>query len=113
MAVNYLSSVPRLTGRENYSDWAFAVENVFVLEGLTKCLDGSETDSVVMKVPHYRERKYIGHRTEEQTLEQMQTARQLILNGHKMRFATLKNFKQGYHKKVKRHPVINLCIICS
>lgn len=48
MAVNYLSSVPRLTGRENYSDWAFAVENVFVLEGLTKCLDGSETDSVVV-----------------------------------------------------------------
>lgn len=47
MAVNYLTSVPKLTGRENYDDWSFAVENVFVLEGLTKCLDGTEEDSTV------------------------------------------------------------------
>lgn len=49
MAVNYLNSVPKLMGRENYADWAFAVENVFVLEGLTKCLDGSETDTVLVR----------------------------------------------------------------
>lgn len=48
MAVNYLTSVPRLLGRENYDEWAFAVENVFALEGLSKCIDGQETDSVVI-----------------------------------------------------------------
>lgn len=48
MAVNYLNSVPKLMGRENYADWAFAVENVFVLEGLSKCLDGTETDTVMI-----------------------------------------------------------------
>lgn len=48
MAVNYLNNVPKLVGRENYSDWAFAVENVFVLEGLSKCIDGSETDTVLV-----------------------------------------------------------------
>ncbi|KAG5899110.1 hypothetical protein JTB14_021613 [Gonioctena quinquepunctata] len=34
-------------GRENYCDWACAVENVFVLEGLLKCIDGSEEDAVL------------------------------------------------------------------
>jgi len=48
MAVNYLNSVPKLMGRENYADWAFAVQNVFILEGLSKCLDGSETDTVMV-----------------------------------------------------------------
>lgn len=48
MAVNYLTSVPKLVGRENYEDWSFAVENVFVLEGLTKCLDGTEEDSTLV-----------------------------------------------------------------
>lgn len=48
MAVNYLNSVPRLLGRENYAEWCFGVENVFVLEGLTKCIDGSETDTVML-----------------------------------------------------------------
>lgn len=44
MAVNYLMSVPRLLGRENYDEWAFGVENVFVLEGLNKCIDNSNTE---------------------------------------------------------------------
>lgn len=44
-AVNYLNNVPKLMGRENYADWAFAVENVFVLEGLTKCINATETDT--------------------------------------------------------------------
>lgn len=44
MAQSYLSNVPKLLGRENYDVWAFAVENFFVLEGLSKCLDGTETD---------------------------------------------------------------------
>lgn len=48
MAVNYLTSVPKLSGRDNYSDWSFAIENVFVLEGLQKCIDGSEEDSVTI-----------------------------------------------------------------
>ena len=48
MAVNYLTSVPRLMGRENYDEWCFAVENVFVLEGLTKCRDGIEEDTTLV-----------------------------------------------------------------
>lgn len=48
MAVNYLNNVPKLIGRENYADWAYAVENVFVLEGLSKCIDGTETDTVLV-----------------------------------------------------------------
>ncbi|XP_072384437.1 uncharacterized protein [Diabrotica undecimpunctata] len=38
-ATNYLASVPKLMGRENYDDWSFAIENVFVLDGLSKCLE--------------------------------------------------------------------------
>nr|CAI5819445.1 unnamed protein product [Callosobruchus analis] len=48
MAVNYLTSVPRLLGRENYDEWVFAVENVFVLEGLNKCIDGTEVDTTTI-----------------------------------------------------------------
>uniref|UniRef100_A0A1Y1N677 DUF4219 domain-containing protein n=1 Tax=Photinus pyralis TaxID=7054 RepID=A0A1Y1N677_PHOPY len=47
MAVNYLTSVPKLLGRENYDEWSFAVENVFVLEGLSKCMDGTEEDTTL------------------------------------------------------------------
>lgn len=42
MAANYLTSVPKLVGRENYDDLLFAVENVLVLEGLSKCIAGTE-----------------------------------------------------------------------
>nr|CAI5825264.1 unnamed protein product [Callosobruchus analis] len=45
MAINYMPSVPKLLGRDNYEEWAFAVENFFVLEGLSKCIDGTETDA--------------------------------------------------------------------
>lgn len=48
MAANYLSSVPKLLERENYGDWSFAVENFLVLEGLTKCIDGTEMDPVLV-----------------------------------------------------------------
>lgn len=48
MAVNYLTSVPKLLGRDNYDEWSFAVENVFVLEGLDKCIEGTEEDSVLI-----------------------------------------------------------------
>lgn len=47
-AVNYFASVPKLNGRENYQEWVFAIENVLVLEGLDKCVDGSELDSVLL-----------------------------------------------------------------
>lgn len=35
---SYLLSIPKLKGRENYSEWAFAVENFLVLEGMLKCI---------------------------------------------------------------------------
>ncbi|KAG5864100.1 hypothetical protein JTB14_016257 [Gonioctena quinquepunctata] len=38
-----IESVPKLKGRENYSDWSFAVQNMLVLDDLNTCLDGSET----------------------------------------------------------------------
>lgn len=37
--------VPKLKGRENYDDWAFAIENFLTLEGLSNTLDGSEKNS--------------------------------------------------------------------
>lgn len=42
MTTNYLVSVPKLKGRENYSEWAFAAENFLVLEGMADCIK-SET----------------------------------------------------------------------
>lgn len=38
MSTNYLASVPKLKGRENYDEWTFAVENVLVLEGVLHCV---------------------------------------------------------------------------
>lgn len=35
---NYLVNIPKLKGRENYGDWAFAIENFLVLEELSKCI---------------------------------------------------------------------------
>lgn len=34
MAANYMQSVPKLKGRENYDEWCFAAENLLVLEGM-------------------------------------------------------------------------------
>jgi hypothetical protein len=34
MSGNYSVNVPKLKGRENYDDWAFAVENFLILEGV-------------------------------------------------------------------------------
>lgn len=51
MAANYMVNVPKLKGRENYGEWAFAVENFMILEGLWKCVstetvaDGDENDA--------------------------------------------------------------------
>lgn len=45
MASNYLSTVPKLKGRENYADWAFAVENLLVLDGLSTCISGTEQNA--------------------------------------------------------------------
>lgn len=42
MSTNYLVNVPKLKGRENYSEWAFAAENFLVLEGMSDCIK-SET----------------------------------------------------------------------
>lgn len=35
---NYVVSVPKLKGRENYSEWCFAAENFLVLEGMLGCI---------------------------------------------------------------------------
>jgi len=40
----YLASVPKLIGRKNYNDWAFAVENMLILDGLSGCIEGTETN---------------------------------------------------------------------
>lgn len=34
MAANYISNVPKLKGRENYDEWAYAAENFLILEGI-------------------------------------------------------------------------------
>lgn len=38
MAANYLVNVPKLRGRENYSEWCFAAENFLILEGMKQCI---------------------------------------------------------------------------
>lgn len=35
---NYLVTVPKLKGRENYSEWAFAAENYLILENMLHCI---------------------------------------------------------------------------
>ncbi|CAH2035928.1 unnamed protein product, partial [Iphiclides podalirius] len=34
MAASYIINVPKLKGRENYDEWAFAAENFLILEGV-------------------------------------------------------------------------------
>ncbi|KAG5896252.1 hypothetical protein JTB14_011370 [Gonioctena quinquepunctata] len=46
MTSNLIASVPKLKVRENYDDWAFAVENYLILDGLKGCIDGTEADAV-------------------------------------------------------------------
>lgn len=36
MTTNYIASVPKLKGRENYDEWCFAAENLLVLVGMEK-----------------------------------------------------------------------------
>lgn len=36
MTSNFIASVPKLKGRENYDEWSFAAENLLVLEGMEK-----------------------------------------------------------------------------
>ncbi|XP_023289090.1 uncharacterized protein LOC105701414 [Orussus abietinus] len=45
MAVNFLSSAPKLKVREDCSNWAFTVRHMLVLDELQGCLDGTETDT--------------------------------------------------------------------
>lgn len=37
-STNYLVNVPKLKGRENFSEWCFAAENFLVLEGMVGCI---------------------------------------------------------------------------
>ncbi|CAH2220309.1 jg25399 [Pararge aegeria aegeria] len=34
MTTNYIASVPKIKGRENYDEWSFAADNLLVLEGM-------------------------------------------------------------------------------
>lgn len=45
MAANYIVNVPKLKGRENYSEWVFAAENFLILEGMTKCIQEGDVKS--------------------------------------------------------------------
>lgn len=45
MNSNYLANVPKLKGRENYDDWAFALENLLILEGADKYLKQEPTNT--------------------------------------------------------------------
>lgn len=47
MAGNVITSINKLKGRENYEEWAFAVENYLILEGMEKCIkqDGEAMDA--------------------------------------------------------------------
>lgn len=47
MASNYLVSVPKLKGRENYSEWCFAAENYLVLEGTLNSIKCEESKPAV------------------------------------------------------------------
>ncbi|CAH2109248.1 unnamed protein product [Euphydryas editha] len=42
MAANYIVNVPKLRGKENYSEWVFAAENFLILEGMMKCIKPEE-----------------------------------------------------------------------
>lgn len=44
MSSNYIVSVPKLKGRENYSEWAFAAENFLILEGTFDYIKGSKPE---------------------------------------------------------------------
>lgn len=43
MSANYVASVPKLRGRENYSEWVFAAENFLVLEGMSNCIKAEDS----------------------------------------------------------------------
>lgn len=38
MSSNLMASIAKLKGRENYEDWAFAVENFLILENMQQCI---------------------------------------------------------------------------
>lgn len=38
---SYVVNVPKLKGRENYREWAFAAEKFLILEGILSCIKPS------------------------------------------------------------------------
>ncbi|GBP20126.1 hypothetical protein EVAR_5556_1 [Eumeta japonica] len=44
MSSNYVVSMPKLKGRENYQEWAFAAENFLVLEGTSDYIKVTNPD---------------------------------------------------------------------
>lgn len=47
---SYLLNVPKLKGRENYDDWAFAARNFLILEGI-------DIDAIPVDLSHAEDRK--------------------------------------------------------
>lgn len=47
MSAQFLTNVPKLKGRENYDDWAFAVENLLILEGADMYLKQEVTEATM------------------------------------------------------------------
>lgn len=51
-ANNYLSSILKFHGRENYEKRCFTIKNFLTLEGLSKCIAGTANDS--MQIAKYK-----------------------------------------------------------
>lgn len=47
MSTNYLLNVPKLKGRENYSEWTFAAENFLILEDMLHCVKPGSGKQIV------------------------------------------------------------------
>lgn len=45
MSNGLIANVPRLKGRENYREWAFAITHFLTLDKLTEALEGTETNA--------------------------------------------------------------------
>lgn len=73
---SYLLSVPKLKGRENYDDWAFAVKNFMVLEGvdldnISPDLSGSEQVKAKAKLVMTIDPSLYAHIKTEKTVNEL------------------------------------------
>ncbi|GBP60319.1 hypothetical protein EVAR_26731_1 [Eumeta japonica] len=67
MATNsFLTSIPKLKGRENYDEWAFAAENLLILEGVADCIKQERSAATAtrnhilyMEIPLWNDRRSV------------------------------------------------------